>query len=232
MSDQSCAEGVCRVEPVKNAGAAPELNQDTRVIYVGDPMCSWCYGVSPVVNDLQQYCTAHDIRFEIVVGGLRAGGGDQWNEGFIAFLRNEWGIIADKTGVEFNFGILDQDYFNYNTEQSCRAVVIARSLLPDDNNALLTAFFKGIQTKFYLYNEDPKEVSFYENLCAEAGIDFSAFKTCFEDREWKKRTIAEFRYRSQLGVNSFPSFLLVKGDKVTLLAAGYATLLELVQRIK
>ncbi|MBK9151344.1 MAG: hypothetical protein IPM26_10245 [Saprospiraceae bacterium] len=31
-----------------------ESNKDT-LIYVGDPMCSWCYGFSPKVDKLLQY---------------------------------------------------------------------------------------------------------------------------------------------------------------------------------
>ncbi|MGZ6015963.1 MAG: DsbA family protein, partial [Phenylobacterium sp.] len=42
------------------------------LIYFSDPMCSWCYGFSPVVEDIRRtFGRALPIR--IVMGGLRPG---------------------------------------------------------------------------------------------------------------------------------------------------------------
>ncbi|MFQ5523922.1 MAG: DsbA family protein, partial [Acidimicrobiia bacterium] len=40
----------------------------TKLIYVGDPMCSWCWGFAPEIEDL-----ADEYPVEVVVGGLRPG---------------------------------------------------------------------------------------------------------------------------------------------------------------
>ncbi|HMC95737.1 MAG TPA: DsbA family protein, partial [Polyangia bacterium] len=46
--------------------AAPHL------IYFSDPMCSWCYGFSPVIEDIRRtFGRALPIR--VVMGGLRPG---------------------------------------------------------------------------------------------------------------------------------------------------------------
>ena len=39
-----------------------------KLIYVGDPMCSWCWGFAPEIESL-----ADDYPIEVVVGGLRPG---------------------------------------------------------------------------------------------------------------------------------------------------------------
>jgi len=42
------------------------------LIYFADPMCSWCYGFSPVIDDIRRaYGNALPIR--VVMGGLRPG---------------------------------------------------------------------------------------------------------------------------------------------------------------
>ncbi len=89
-----------------------------------------------------------------IVGGLRPGGGDEWNSSFKAFLRHEWENIHRVTGQPFGFTILDDAEFNYDTEPACRAVV-AMSQLQESNQVLL-AFFSGIQRRLYVQGADPE----------------------------------------------------------------------------
>ena len=42
----------------------------THLIYIADPMCSWCYGFGPELTSLLD--TLPDARLDIVLGGLRA----------------------------------------------------------------------------------------------------------------------------------------------------------------
>ena len=48
------------------------------LFYIGDPMCSWCFGMSNILKEVEDYCSKNNIRFEIILAGLRAGGGDYW----------------------------------------------------------------------------------------------------------------------------------------------------------
>lgn len=211
---------------------ATDHQSHKRVIYVGDPMYSWCYGIAPVVEALQHYCDQQGIAFEMIVGGLRSGGRAQWNQNFREFLAQEWQKIAIKTGQQFRFEILDLDYFDYNTEPSCRAIVTAKMLLAPDNQKVLIHFLSALQKKFYFENEDPKDPQFYQSICIELDMDFDLFKQTFESDNAKEKTSAEFQYRSELGVNSFPSFLMVKDQQISLLTAGYTSLQSLIRKIE
>ena len=51
------------------AGYADRVETD-RIIYIGDPMCSWCWGIAPELDRLQAWTT---LPFDVVVGGLRPG---------------------------------------------------------------------------------------------------------------------------------------------------------------
>lgn len=232
MSQFNCHDGVCEVSEVQESVGSAVVHSGKRVIYVGDPMCSWCYGIAPVVAGLQEYCDLHHIGFEIVVGGLRSGGGDQWNAQFRSFLRHEWQKIEETTGQPFAFDLLDLEYFDYDTEPSCRAVVVARNLLPADNQKSLVDFFAKVQKKFYLDNQDPKEAIFYQSICDAVEIDYSIFQKSFESVEAKEKTIEDFRWCTQLGVRGFPSFLLIKDHEVSLLTAGYTSLQSLIRKVE
>src|SRR5574344_1711844 len=118
--------GVCSVKEVDLKDEL-ELEQPT-LFYIGDPMCSWCYGMSDILKDTQEYCAKNGIEFKIVLGGLRSSGQALWDDRFKSFLKNEWIKISNKTGKEFSFSILDLENYDYDTTPACKAVFIAKSL--------------------------------------------------------------------------------------------------------
>ena len=101
-----------------------------KLIYFGDPMCSWCWGI---VRNLERLKKRFDgvLAFEMVMGGLRPGGGDPWNEHMKNFLRNHWQHVHAASGQAFNFELLSKDTFNYDTEPPSRAVVLVRDMKPE-----------------------------------------------------------------------------------------------------
>lgn len=157
--------------------AVPATNSGWAVRYIGDPMCSWCWGISPTVGAVEAFCEARGIEFSITMGGLRAGGGDSWNTQFKDFLRNEWHHVAQATGQPFGFTLLEAPHFDYDTEPSCRAVVAVKLLQARNHLPVSTAlkFFSAVQRKFYVEGQDPKVVDFYASICANLGLDFGNY---------------------------------------------------------
>lgn len=228
--------GVCllpeRDQPVD--AAAPATRSGLAVRYIGDPMCSWCWGISPAVGAVEAFCEAHGIEFSITMGGLRAGGGDPWNAAFKGFLRNEWRHIAQVTGQPFGFTLLEAPHFDYDTEPACRAVAAvkllqARHQLP---NATALTFFSAVQRRFYVEGQDPKVADFYAGICASLALDFDEFRAVFESPEALQAVEQEFVRCRQWGVRSFPTLLLERHGATEPLAAGFATAEQLLSRLR
>ncbi|GHT89708.1 DsbA family protein [Betaproteobacteria bacterium] len=227
--------GVCRIPAIEPAThAISTCQQGVEIAYIGDPLCSWCWAVSPVVAALQGWCTEQNLRFTIIAGGLRPGGGDPWNDEFKAFLRHHWEEIGKVSGQPFSFNLFERDSFNYDSLPPCRAVVVARDLLAerDDNNLTLQKFFAAVQKRFYAQNDDPGKIDFYREPCAQNGIDFVAFSTDFNVPKSAEKARADFRLNRSWGINGFPGFALIKGDQAQILASGYVDLPTLTARIK
>lgn len=91
-------------------------------------MCSWCWGISPQLNALQRYAQQAGIPFTVIMGGLRPGGGDEWNIEFTDFLEHHWVEVNKRSGQPFGFDLLKQENFVYDTEPACRAVVTVRTI--------------------------------------------------------------------------------------------------------
>lgn len=231
--------GACLVpdldEPVEPAtSAASSARRDWAVRYIGDPMCSWCWGISPTVSEVEAFCEAEGIEFSITMGGLRPGGGDPWNAEFKDFLRNEWRHIAQTTGQPFGFTLLETADFDYDTEPACRAVATvkllqARKQLP---NSTPLKFFSAVQRKFYVEGQDPKVADFYASICASLALDFDEFCDVFESSEGLQAVQQEFIRCRQWGVRSFPTLLLERRGETHPLAAGYATAEQVLSRLR
>lgn len=204
------------------------------VCYVGDPMCSWCWGISPTIDAVEAFCEAEGIEFSITMGGLRAGGGDPWNAAFKEFLRNEWRHIAQATGQPFGFTLLEAPQFDYDTEPACRAVATvkllqARNHLP---NSTALKFFSAVQRKFYVEGHDPKAADFYASICTGLALDFGEFRTVFDSPEALQAVQQEFARCRQLGVRSFPTLLLERHGETKPLAVGFVTTEEVLARLR
>jgi len=201
-------------------------DQKPKLIYVGDPMCSWCYGIAEELEKVTEHYKK-TIDLEIIMGGLRAGGGQEWNTQFKEFLKRHWQDVGLRTGQPFKFDILDWESFDYDTEPACRSVVTVQSINPD--KAL--AFFKAAQNGFYLENRDPKLVDFYKPICQNIGIDYQVFKNKFDTPEMKIATQNHFQKSQQIGVRSFPTVLVEYNGNRHLIASGYSTFEKMKEKI-
>ncbi|AKA24118.1 DsbA family protein [Pseudomonas chlororaphis] len=212
---------------------APRRRAGLAVHYIGDPMCSWCWGISPVVHQVAAFCEAQGIEFSITAGGLRAGGGDPWDAHFKRFLGNEWKHIAQVTGQPFGFSLLAAAHFDYDTEPACRAVAVVKSLLTRHGLAALTvlSFFSAVQRKFYVEGEDPKLVDFYMDICAGVSLDFAEFRALFESPEARQLVQQEFARCRQWGVRSFPTLLFERDGLRAPLAVGAVSTEQVLARL-
>ena len=205
-----------------------KIADKTEIIYVGDPMCSWCWGISPTLIQLRDYYQEEQIGYRIVVGGLRPGGGDPWNEQMKDFLREHWGHVTEMSGQPFGYKLMELDEFNYDTEPSCRAVVAARPWVKEKE----MEFFEAIQRKFYVDSEDPTRPQFYASICDAFNINYAEFLNRFESPAVSQETQKEFSLNRQWGVKGYPSVILLHQDQLFLLANGYATFDEMHGRIQ
>jgi putative protein-disulfide isomerase len=185
------------------------------LIYVGDPMCSWCYGFAPELDSVR--AAFPDIPFEVVMGGLRPGGRETMLD-LRGFLREHWTEVFRATGQKFNFAILEQGDVIYDTEYACRAVVVADQLKP----GIRLEYFKAVQKAFYQDNILPNDVDAYVQLAISMGMDGKTFHEKFKHRQSKADTYSEFELAAAMGVRSFPTLIAKMNGKLYLVSNGYS----------
>ena len=219
--------GLC-VIPEFSAEAKPEArNEAEEIIYIGDPMCSWCWGISPELNALKRHAADQGVPFTIIMGGLRPGGGEEWNDQFKNFLKHHWEEVNKRSGQPFGYDIFEKENFNYDTEPACRAVVTARHIAPEKS----LYFYEYVQHYFYVKSADPNQLEFYLPICETLDIDFAEFSQLFNSEEMKHATQQDFAQSRSWGISGFPSIVYRKDDQLHLIAQGYAEYEDLKTKI-
>ena len=201
--------------------------QRKEIIYVGDPMCSWCWGFSPVFQKLRD-TFADSVDFELKVGGLRPGTKTAMDTKFRAFLRHHWDDVQKSTGQMFNFALLEKNEFIYDTEPACRAAWCVNQI--DAEKAF--SFFEILQQSFYISNVDITQHGKLTELAEKAGVSANEFEEKFNSREAVVNTYEEFIAVRKLGVQGFPSLLWQAGQLSDFLARGYKPYEVLTQSIE
>jgi putative protein-disulfide isomerase len=205
-----------------------------KLIYVGDPMCSWCYGFGKELAQLR--AELPQLPLEIVVGGVRAGSTELLDDAGKAFRLEHWQRVQALSGLPFNrAAFIARSGFTYDTEPVCRAVVAARELEP---RADLLQVFRDLQTAFYVDGRDTTSEHELAAITAQAlalqGTQTSPLKLLEALRNplVREQTQTDFALARSWGVRSFPALLLAYDNQRHIIAAGYSPAKELVARLQ
>ncbi|MHA6247924.1 DsbA family protein [Pontibacter sp. CAU 1760] len=186
------------------------------LIYVMDPMCSWCYGFAPVFKQLME-AQQDRMQFKLVLGGLRPGTEKPLEEEMKESIRHHWQEVEKISGQPIDYSFFGREGFVYDTEPSCRAVVTMRYLKPEAEFEMASA----VQSAFYAKNQDVTRGEVLAAVASQFGVAEDAFLDRFNSEEMKEKTRQDFTIARHLQANAFPSLYLLNGTKIHLLSRGY-----------
>ncbi|HEY1028138.1 MAG TPA: DsbA family protein [Pseudomonas sp.] len=188
----------------------------SRLLYVMDPMCSWCWGFAPVAEALAEQAAAAGVSLHVVVGGLRR---DQVAVDAAARVRylGYWQAVNASTGQLFDFERGLPEGLVYDTEPACRALVTARTL----DGASAWALSRAIQEAFYTRGVDVTQAGTLVQLAEQAGIPRIEFAEAFDSQAMHDATAADFSWVQDLGIAGFPTLLAERDGQLALLTNGY-----------
>jgi len=204
----------------------------TKMIYIADPMCSWCYGFGPELATLLKGIP--DISLDIVVGGLRAYNTETMNDEKRSSMLSHWDKVEEASGLPFTDKAIAADNFIYDTEPACRAVVTVRTLAP---HATLTSFY-ALQHAFYAEGLDITKADVLAKVCVDVlnesgiSIDRQAFLNSWASEEIIAATHADFVQTQKWGVTGFPSLVLEIGGKLHLVSSGFTRTEDLIAQMQ
>jgi len=191
------------------------------LIYVGDPMCSWCYGFAAPLDELlaDPQGTA-PLQLALVMGGLRPFTTEPIAPARADELVGHWHHVAQASGQPFVDApntAMHQPGFIYDTEPASRATVAVRSLWPQQ----VWRYFKAVQHAFYAEGRNVVEPAVLADLAEQLGLPRTEFANAFASQAMRDATLQDFQQSQAWGIRGFPTLVAEHGDHLHLVGSGF-----------
>lgn len=201
------------------------------LIYVGDAMCSWCYGFAqPLDALLADPQDAAPLRLSLVMGGLRPFTTDAIAPERADELAGHWHRVAEASGQPFAqtpHTALHLPGFVYDTEPAARATVTVRSLFPQ----YVWRYFKAVQHAFYAEGRDVTQADVLADIAEWLGLPRVEFAETFASKEMRDATLQDFQQSQAWGIRGFPTLIAEHGDHLHLVGNGFMPIATLRERL-
>lgn len=191
------------------------------LLYIQDPLCGWCYGMSPVIRRVQQEFAGR-VDVSVLCGGMVKDDdmepiSDTWE-----YLEQSLEEVERITGVRFGaaFKALGEaGEYRYDSEPPSRAIASFRHITQDP--ARTVAFAHAVQVALFRDGQDLNDPATYHALLAPFGVEVTEFQRRFAAPETARATQQEFAAVARIGVQGFPTSVVQLGEQGYVLARGY-----------
>ncbi len=182
----------------------------TRLFYIHDPMCSWCYAFSRSWDALQAELS-EDIAIVYLAGGLAPDTTEPMPLSMQHTIQQIWQRIEQSVpGVSFNYDFWSRNTPIRSTYPACRAVLAARKQHAESEPEMLLA----IQRAYYQTALNPSLPETLQGCAQEIGLDVAVFGRDLISPEIDDGLQHEIRQSQQLDAYSFPSLRLVHNNAI------------------
>ncbi|HEX9877947.1 MAG TPA: DsbA family protein [Gammaproteobacteria bacterium] len=188
------------------------------LIYVHDPMCSWCYAFAPTWRGIETALPG-SISVERVLGGLAPDSDRPMPPDMQAHIQSTWRRIQTVVpDTEFNFEFWARNVPRRSTYPACRAVLAAKSLGPQHERPMI----EKIQTAYYREARNPSDIGTLCALAQELGLDAQAFREYMLSEACQLMLEGDLRRAWELGVTGMPSLVLESNGRHARVPHDYA----------
>ncbi|MBT3058377.1 MAG: DsbA family protein [Candidatus Thiodiazotropha sp.] len=189
----------------------------SRLYYIHDPMCSWCWGFRPTLEALLAALPGA-LSCSRLLGGLAADSSSPMPDEMRIRIQATWREIERRIpNTRFNFDFWSRNTPRRSTYPACRAVIAARILNPDAEVMMILA----IQQAYYLEARNPSDDSTLGEIAREIGLDQQRFSELLNHHSTQQALESEIAETLRLGVRSFPGLVLQLGQGMWPVAVDY-----------
>lgn len=189
----------------------------SRIFYIHDPMCSWCYAFSQSWAALQQDLPG-DMDIVFLVGGLAPDTTEPMPLATQKMVQQAWQRIEQTVpGVRFNWDFWLRNTPIRSTYPACRAVLAAKKQRAEAEPEMIRA----IQTAYYQQAKNPSLPETLQACAQEIGLDAETFIEDLKSPAIESELQLQMQQARSMEVYSYPSLRLVHNDIVFPVAVDY-----------
>lgn len=204
----------------------------TKIVYIYDALCGWCYGFSPVISKIHE--TYQDaFEFEIISGGLKIGSAVGPIGEIAPYIKaGAYKDVEKMSGVRFGDvfvnGPLQEGTMILNSMPPAIALSIVKAQLPHKS----FEFGSLLQYAVYYDGMHPEDIDAYEKYAAQIGLDSDSFLADMKKPEYLEMAEQDIGFAQRLGIRGFPSMIGIKGESAFWIARGYTSYEEIESRLR
>ena len=194
----------------------------TTVTYLFDPLCGWCYGASPAIQQLGQQA---NIQLELAPTGLFAGGGRTMDAAFADYAWSNDVRIAKLTGQRFTEDYRSNVLGRHGSRFDSATATLALTAVSLSEPRRELETLKILQEARYVSGLDTTAVPAVEKLLRDQGLTVAADRLATRDAELLAANAARIHKARGLmqtfGAQGVPA-LVVSDEKGSRLLSGNA----------
>jgi putative protein-disulfide isomerase len=191
------------------------------VTYLFDPLCGWCYGASPVIQQLGEQA---NIQLELAPSGLFAGGGRTLDAAFADYAWSNDQRIAKLTGQRFTEDYRQKVLGRLGSRFDSAAATLALTAVSLSQPHRELATLKVLQEARYVQGLDTCDVSVVGTLLRDLGLTAAADRFAAGDTELLAANTARIEKARGLmqtfGAQGVPALMVTDGRGSRLLSGN------------
>ncbi|KEQ16313.1 DsbA family protein [Endozoicomonas numazuensis] len=187
---------------------------NARLIYLHDPMCSWCWGFKPTWEKVKT-SLPEGISYTNILGGLAPDSNEPMPDELRQMIRSTWQTIHQQLGTPFNFDFWEECEPRRSTYPACRAVLAAAEQGAEE------AMILAIQEGYYLNAQNPSDEEVLVRFAEALGLNIPKFREHLQSSLINTHLMEHIQIYQQLPARGFPSLVLLKDDQAIPLALNY-----------
>jgi len=173
----------------------------TKLFYIHDPMCSWCYAFKKDYDEIKKLLPAN-IEIQNILGGLAKDTNEIMPKQMQEKIESIWYDIEKFTGTKFNHDFWKVCKARRSTYLACKAVICAKE--QNMENEMIDA----IQKAYYLEAKNPSDEDTLISLAKKLNLDIEKFRSELRSEKIELLFQEDLSKRRKLNVYSFPTLLL------------------------
>lgn len=190
-----------------------------RLYYIFDPLCGWCFGMSPSITALH-----HEwkdlVEFEVISGGMVLSDRVGPVRNFAHIIQGSRARLEETTGVRFGEAFwtkLEQGDMVMSSLKPSIALAVSRDLAPGRS----VEFAAALQKAIYVDGLEPDETEAYRPMATSFGLDAEEFIKRMGFPHYEMVANKDFAQSAKWGIQGFPSVVVFHQDQGYLIARGY-----------
>lgn len=210
-----------------NSSGLPERE----VLYVADPLCTWCWGFAPASRELAQAVRGR-AGFRVLPGGLSLDPGAPLGNREVATMLEEWRRVHATTGQPFDFDHPVDTTTVFDSGPPCRALAMVGRIQPQQ----ALPYLHALQRAFFAERRDlsdPVELAAIATACGVTNDGTPAALASRLSGDAADEAFHNDQFLGQaLNLRAFPAVALRSEQRYTLLTLGYRSWPELAPHVQ